>query len=313
MRRRPHCAVLTVLLATATLVAAASSATADVETWMRLICSDYPTTKSSEPIPGYDYVDFYSNELDFDAGIRWPVGEEGSTAWARLLYGWLVLDYLEVDEADSLPRFDKTLYLAFEGNYRGRGASPWGWQVNLTPGWGFGQFDPTSEREFVLGAGVWGLRSVSDDWLLGLGAVHTYVYGRPMYLPSLIAEYDAGGHVVVQAELPGCAGVVYRVTSRVDLGLIYDVRGHYYARNDADFPDIDEPYVAHSVTTLAGAVGFHFDEQLYFRFEGGQVLERALRLVGGTVDILSLDPAGGWFLRGVLEWGGGWSGTPRLR
>jgi len=275
--------------------------------------SDYPTTQSSEPVEEYGNVEFYSNEIDFEAALRWTVGDEGSSAWVRLLYGWFILDYLYVDEADSLPRFDKNIHLDFEGNYRGLGASPWGWQARLTPGWSFGQFEPDNGHDFTVAGGLWGLRSVSDEWLLGLGVVHTYAYGSPMWLPSLLAEYYDGGKLTVQVELPHFFEATYLVSRRVDLALVGDVRGHYYGRDVSQFPEVSEPYASHSVATLALGGGFHFDDELYFRLEGGYLLERSLRLMDGTDDVTRLDPETGWFLRGVVEWGRRWRGTPRLR
>ena len=281
-----------------------SRASADTKFWMSLTYDDYPTSPLKEPFEAVPDLDVYNNDLDFEAAIRWSVGDKGSEAWVRFLYGWFVLDYGEHAQEDTLPRFDKTTSTVIEMNYRARYNSPWGWQARLAPGWGFQQFKPFSEESFVPQGGIWGLRELPSGWLLGLGGVHTSAFGSPEFLPSLIAEYD-GDRVHVDVELPTLATVMYDWRYRMDFGAVLGVTGFDYDRELENFPDLSNPSMIQSVASLTGAVGYHFDDQLYLRFEAGYMFDRLLRLVDGTDVVLNFDLEEGPFYRFSVKWGGG--------
>jgi hypothetical protein len=285
------------------LVVLAVPAAAGTDTWMKLIYDDYPQTPLTDPGPGDETAELYTNELHYRIGVQWDVGERGSWTKLRFLYGWLNIDFGAVEKPDNLPRFDKSIYTKLEFTYRARYDNPWAWQARLTPGAGYAQFSDVSDREAQLEGGGWGLYRWSE-WDLGLGVVHTLAYGDPMWLPSLIVEYDQGKDWRVQVELPTLADVRYLWRHGIDLGVVGRVDGYRYARDNAKYQDLLDPYGAHSVTTFSGAFGYRFDEQLYFRFEGGYMYDRFLRLEDGTETILNLDMESGFFYRTFLIWGG---------
>lgn len=89
-----------------------------------------------------------------------------------------------------------------------------------------------------------------------------------------------------------------------DLGAVFDVTGHRYARDKESFPDITDPYATHSVTSLGALGGYRFDRLLYFRLEAGYMFDRNLRLLDGDKDVLIIDPKEGGFLRAIVVFGG---------
>lgn len=300
--RFPHRFAVRFLLSAALLVPAAPAGT-EASTWMVLLYDDYPKTPLSNPPPDDDDAELYTNELHYRIGARWDIGERGSWVTLRFLYGWLNIDLGKGQRADSLPRFDKSIYTRLELTYRRRHEHRWAWQVRLAPGAGYSEFKEFSEREIQMEVGGWGLYRWGD-WDLGPGVVHTLAYGEPKWLPSLIAEYHHGDTWRVDVELPTVADVRYRWRHGIDFGVVAQVEGYRYSRIKNDYPYLLDPFLAHSVTTFSGAFGYRFDEQLYFRFEGGYMYDRVLRLEDGTDTIINLDMEPGFFYRTVLVWGG---------
>lgn len=308
-----RCLKIVTLLASLELAALATGAFAvthsvwlpiDSNSYINLRYNGYPESTFNNPeladLP--EDAEIFMSELHIQGGLFRQLGPNDSTFMTRLIYGWVTFDYGGESATTPEDRFDKGINIEWEAAYRWWKNETWGLQASATPGLAANRIAAESSNDFIFSAGLWGMYD-HGDWALGAGAVRTYIYGAPMFLPGLILEYD-GDPVNIAVNLPSLAWIRYAVGWNIDLDLVYEVWGMRYAENQDRAPELQDPFAGYSITTIGGGVGYTFDKRLHLFFEGGYMTNRRLRLMDDDAVITNFDLEDGPYIRAFLTFGG---------
>ncbi len=262
----------------------------------------YGNSKLKTPIEGLSPDGkLFVSELfsDFSVVARRP---GNGMIKGSLLFSWLSLDFTDFAAADTLPRFGNTLYSDLVGTYRGHINDDWGGQARLAPGLAGDLTKSVDSRDFTLAGGFWAVRYYGGSFV-GVGAVHTYDFGEPMFLPSIIGEYRTE-HWFVDVELPTLAMATYLLDGGFDIGAIFRADGHRYALDPAKY-GVADPFLAHSEPTIGVFGVYEFDDRLSAYLETGYAFARRFRVLDDARVVLDLDPENSWYVRMALRVGSG--------
>ena len=260
----------------------------------------YPSAEFKEPVEGEDWGSLYTAELNFYAYGNWKIGEHGSKTWLLFNYGMLSLDYEDFRSAGEY-RFDRTEHLSLR----------WGglWQMDedfalrgvFAPGYSADMGNVPFSEAFTP-EGSLHLMWYPSGWKTGIGAVYTYETGIPRVLPSIIAVKETERYRF-DIYLPHYTDIFYKMGNGFEFGLAYEVWGHQYARNKEDFPEIEDPSLSYSVSSIGGGIGYWFDKFLYMRIDIGYLYDRRLRYMDGDEDKVVLDPEESVYVKGYVVTG----------
>ena len=262
-----------------------------------------------QPIPGIDDLGVTTTALDADLScVLAPLEKHGSSLTFDVSSRWLILSFVNLPVYRAIERFDRHLYVGLGSTYRGKFGVPWGVQARFSAG-----VASTLEEQYygsdwwVFQGGLWLLYTFRSGLTAGLGVVHTFDYGKPMWLPAVLVEYQKGPYRV-DVDLPNHASFWYRIVGGLSVGVMYQAWGMRYARDRLEFPEIpamQDPYLGHSALTMGAGVEYVFDNRFRLAVEGGYTLSRYLRVLDGSSDVLDLDPKNAPFVRATVSLGGG--------
>ncbi len=261
----------------------------------------YPSSKFKEPVAGEDWGSLYTAELNFFAFGTRDIGEHGSKTWLLFNYGMLSLDFEDWRAAGEYS-FDRTTHINLK----------WGglWQMDdkyalrgvFGPGFSSDIGDVEWSKSFTPEGALHMMWFPDSGWKVGIGAVYTYDTGVPRVLPSIIAEKETE-HYRFEIYLPHYTDIFYKMGNGFEFGLAYEIWGHQYARDGNDFPQIEDPFLSYSVSSIGGGIGYWFDKYLYIRLDVGYLFDRRLRYMEGDDDIVVLDPEDSVYFKGYVVTG----------
>lgn len=264
---------------------------------------DYVPYKGfSDPEEGTIEEDLELQENKLSVQMSFPLEFSGGKTSLKnhINYHKINFDYRNWDEIQVGEQIDQVQSISYTLFLTQKLSEKWQLVAVTTPGLASDFEGDISNDDFTFQGVLGFIRQFNKDLAIGAGAAYIRDFGDPQVLPFLYLQWNIRNNLIVQGLIPTNLALLYRLNTKVDLGLLLQIEGNRYHGDPEKF-NVDNPQLEYTIGTIGPAAQLHISKWVHLFIEGGYTFIRDFEFRDGDDKVRSLDTEKTVYLRsGIL-------------